>query len=256
MAASGKVAVVTGAASGIGRATATLMAADGTALFLVDRDAAGVARAAAELAGGEAKVLHAALDVTDGAAVAAAMARAEAELGGIDVLVNAAGMLGFVGAAIDCQEDEWDRLFAVNVKSIYLCARAAVPAMRRRGGGSIVNLASTAGLVGSTLVSAYSATKGAVVLLTRSMALNHAPEKIRVNCVCPGSIDTPMLQENMARAAVTLTPEQVRAAFLSRHPLGRFGEADEVAQMVHFLASDAASFMTGTAIPVDGGRIA
>ncbi|MCC7273741.1 MAG: glucose 1-dehydrogenase [Alphaproteobacteria bacterium] len=252
----GKTAMVTGAASGIGRATALLLAGQGVALFLVDRDAAGLAATAAQARETSSRVEHAVVDVTDGAAVAEAVARADAALGGFDILVNSAGMLGFVGAAIDCPEEEWDRLFAVNVKSVLLCARACVPSMRRRGGGAIVNLASTAGLVGSALVSAYSATKGAVVLLTRSMALNHAADGIRVNCVCPGSIETPMLAENIAGASVNMSQAEVQAAFLRRHPLGRFGQAEEVARVVVFLASDAASFMTGAAVPVDGGRIA
>jgi NAD(P)-dependent dehydrogenase (short-subunit alcohol dehydrogenase family) len=252
----GKVTLVTGAGSGIGRAIATCFASEGAAVGALDVDPADAASTAAAIAAAGGRGLALVADVTRAPEVEAAIARCVDTFGGLDVLVNSAGILGPVGSVVDAPEAAWDRLFAVNVKGPYLCARYAVPAMRRRGGGAIVNLASTAGLVGSPVLGPYSASKGAVVLMTRSMALAHAPERIRVNCLCPGSIETPMLE---AMFTALPTPEQqatLREATLRRHPLGRLGRADEVARAALYLASEEASFITGVALPVDGGRIA
>ncbi len=157
---------------------------------------------------------------------------------------------------VDCEEDDWVHLFAVNVRGTYLAARHFVPLIRLRGRGNVVNFASTAGLVGSGHVSPYSASKGAIVTMTKSMAINHATENIRVNCVCPGSIETPMLRETFAKAGDEAAQRERETIYRERHPMLRFGMADEVASVVLFLASDDASFVTGVAMPVDGGRLA
>ncbi|WP_043359449.1 SDR family NAD(P)-dependent oxidoreductase [Belnapia sp. F-4-1] len=246
-----QVALVTGAASGLGRATAIGLAGEGARLMLFDRDATGLAETAAQCPG----ALTLAGDASSAADVGAAVAQA-AILGPLRLLVTAAGMLGPVRPVTEVEEAEWDRLFAVNVKGTWLAARAAFPLMREAGGGAMVAFSSAAGLVGSPTMPAYSASKGAVVLLTRSLAVAHAPEGIRVNCVCPGSIETPMLEETFASAGDSAARAAREAVFRARHPLGRFGRADEVADAVLFLLSAEAGFVTGVALPVDGGRLA
>ena len=252
----GKVALVTGAGSGIGRAIAECFAVEGATVGALDVDRAAAARTAEALAarGGRATALVA--DVTRADEVRAAVGACVRAFGGLDILVNSAGILGAPGRVIDSPEAEWDRLFAVNVKGPFLCAKFAVPEIARRGGGAIVNIASTAGLVGSAVLGPYSASKGAVVLMTRSMALDHAQDGIRVNCVCPGSIETPMLEATFAARPTATDRARLREEYRRRHPLGRFGQAEEVARAVLYLASEDASFVTGVALPVDGGRIA
>lgn len=254
----GKLAAITGAASGLGRAVAVGMAREGArGLVLVDRDAAGLLETETLARGAGCRdTIREVLDVTDSPAMAAVAGRTAERFGGVDVVVSAAGILGPAVPIVDCQEEEWDRVFAVNVRGTYLTARHFVPLLRRRGGGAIVNFASTAGLAGSNVLGAYSASKGAVVLMTRSLALNHATENIRVNCVCPGSIETPMLRATIASAGGAAAQAEREEAFRLRHPMQRFGRADEVAEAVLFLASDAAAFVTGIAMPVDGGRLA
>lgn len=254
----GKLAAITGAASGLGRAVTVGLAREGAAgLVLIDLDADGLLETEGfARATGTADTVREVLDVTDAAAMGAAATRTEQRFGGLDVLVSAAGILGPAVPIVDCPEAEWDRVFAVNVRGTYLAARHFVPVLRRRGGGAIVNFASTAGLAGSSVLGAYSASKGAIVLMTRSLALNHATENIRVNCVCPGSIETPMLRATFASAGDAAARAEREETYRLRHPMHRFGRADEVAEAVLFLASDAASFVTGIAMPVDGGRLA
>ena len=246
-----QVALVTGAGSGLGRATALGLSREGARLLLFDRSAEGLAETAA-LCPGAVTVTGDAASATD---VAAAAARA-AELGPVTLLVTAAGMLGPAKPLAEVEEAEWDRLFAVNVKGTWLAVRAVLPQMQAAGGGSIVAFASTAGLAGSATLPAYSASKGAVVMLTRSLALSHAAEGIRVNCVCPGSIETPMLDATFAAAGDATARAAREAAFRARHPMLRFGRAEEVSETVLFLLSPAAGFITGVALPVDGGRLA
>ncbi|MFZ4407451.1 MAG: SDR family NAD(P)-dependent oxidoreductase [Paracraurococcus sp.] len=247
----GRVACITGAASGLGRATAAALARDGARLLLFDRDAAGLAGTAALCPG----AVSVAGDVTSAADLDRA-AQAAAALGPVSLLVTAAGMLGPARPVDLATEEEWDRLFDVNVKGTWLTVRALLPAIRAAGGGAMVLFSSTAGIAGSATLPAYSASKGAVLMLTKSLALTHAAEGIRVNCVCPGSIETPMLEATFASAGDAAARAAREAAFRARHPMGRFGHAEEVAETVLFLLSPAAGFITGVALPVDGGRLA
>jgi NAD(P)-dependent dehydrogenase (short-subunit alcohol dehydrogenase family) len=253
----GETVAITGAASGLGREVALRMAGEGAAsLLLVDRDARGLEAVATTARGNGATVIVQPTDVTDTRAMAAAAQAGGEAFGGFDILVSAAGILGAAMPVVDCPEEEWERVFAVNVRGTYLAARHFIPLIRKRGKGAIVNFASTAGILGSSVLGAYSASKGAVVLMTRSMALSHAAENIRVNCVCPGSIETPMLRATFAAAGDPDAQLAREEAYRLKHPMLRFGEASEVAAAVLFLASDDASYITGTALPVDGGRLA
>jgi 2-keto-3-deoxy-L-fuconate dehydrogenase len=241
-----RVAVVTGAASGIGAATARLFAAEGARVALVDKDEAGLA-ATAEAVGGAALALPG--DVTDAAAARDGVAWVIGEWGRIDVLVTAAGIsTGGTVATID--EAMWDRVFAVNVKGTYLWLHETLPRMIERHSGSIV-------MVGSQLVrssggnnAAYIASKGAIVALTKTMAVDHAADGIRVNALMPGVIDTPMSRRSLQRYA---DPAATRERWATRHAMRRFGTPEEVARAALFLASDDASFTTGSLLFVDGG---
>lgn len=248
----GRVAVVTGAASGLGKASAIALAREGARLVLFDRDAAGLA-VTASACPHSISVLG---DASSAADVERAAREARQAFGAVELLVAAAGILGPTKPLIEVSEAEWDRLFAINVKGPWLAARAFVPQMRERGRGSIVLFSSTAGLVASPVLCAYSASKGAVTLLTRTLARNHAADGIRVNCVCPGTIEGPMADssfEHIADAALRHSRTEAKKATV---PLGRFGRPDEVAHAVLHLLSDEASFTTGVALPVDGGRLA
>jgi NAD(P)-dependent dehydrogenase (short-subunit alcohol dehydrogenase family) len=248
----GRVAAITGAGSGLGRAVAEALAREGARLLLLDRDAAVLATLSAACPGSHAVVG----DVSSAADMERAAAEGLERLGPASMLVTAAGMLGPTVPAVEAAEADWDRVFDVNVKGTWLAAKSFIPQIRQAGGGAVVTLASTAGLVGSLSLPAYSASKGAVVMLSRSLALAHAPEGIRVNCVCPGSIETPMLEATFAAAGDAEAQARRMAEFRARHPLGRFGKAGEVAETVLFLLGDGAGFVTGVSLPVDGGRLA
>jgi len=251
----GRRVLIAGAAGALGSAAARAFAGEGAALFAADHDGAALEALAAELGHGTGQ--HAITDVTDETSVAACVAAAETALGGIDILINAAGIAGPTGMMIDCALEDWERLFAVNVRGTFLMCKHTIPALQRAGGGAVVNYASSAGLAGDDSLGAYAATKGAVVLMTRSLALNHAPQGIRVNCVCPGSIASPMLETCFDREAAHGGDRDVtRARYLAGHPIGRFGLPQEVAAAVLFLASDDAAFMAGVALPVDGAALA
>lgn len=247
----GKVALVTGAASGIGRATSALFAREGAAVVLVDIRDEGRA-IAKEIADQGGKAIFVRADVARAADCASAVRKAEDAFGRLDILFNNAGIIRRA-SVVDTSEADWDRAMAVNVKSIFLMSKAAIPVMARQGGGVIVNTGSGWGLVGGRDAASYCASKGAVVNLTRAMALDHAPHRIRVNCVCPGDTDTPMLREEARQLG------EDAVAFLrgsAQRPLGRMGRPEEIAQAVLFLASDAASFVTGSIVVVDGGGLA
>jgi NAD(P)-dependent dehydrogenase (short-subunit alcohol dehydrogenase family) len=237
----GKVAVVTGAGSGIGASCAELLAARGAQVLVVDRDAAAAERVAAQI-GDQARPHHA--DVTDAAACEAMVDEAVAAFGGLDIAVNNAGVgPGERLPVSETSTESWHRVMSVNVDGVFFCMRAEIRAMASRGGGAIVNMSSALGAVGIPFSASYVTSKHAVVGLTRAAALECAPHGIRINCVGPGVIETPL----------TGDAAEVRANIAALHPLGRLGQADEVAELVCFLASDAASFCTGGWYPVDAG---
>ncbi len=254
---SGRVAVISGATSGIGRATAVCLAELGAQVVIGGRNQSGAEGAADAVAaaGGQSAIVLG--DITDPDYSTALVNKAVAEFGGLDIVVNAAGTITR-STAEDTSDDDYRRVMAVNVDGTFFLSRAAVPAMRERGGGSIVNIASNVGLVGAAGLAAYCASKGAVVLLTQSMALEHAAESIRVNAVCPGAVDTPMLrlEREAAIAAGEMTEADIMAANEALIPQGRVAEAHEIAELVTFLASDRSTHVTGTAIPIDGGYLA
>jgi 2-keto-3-deoxy-L-fuconate dehydrogenase len=248
----GRTAIVTGAGSGIGRASAVLFAKEGAFVGLVDRDGAGLQEtlAAIEGAKGEAS-LHVG-DVSGADFAKDAVGDVMARRGRLDVLMAAAGF-SCGGTVLTADPADWDAVFRINVGGTWLWSRAAVPEMQRRGGGSIITLASQLAIAGGKNNSAYIAAKGAIISLTRTMALDFATDGIRVNAIAPGAIDTPMLRRSFARHA---DPEPVREASRNRHAMKRFGKAEEVAETALHLASDASSFTTGTVMVVDGGWLA
>jgi NAD(P)-dependent dehydrogenase (short-subunit alcohol dehydrogenase family) len=245
-----RVAVITGGASGIGLATARLFAAEGARLALVDRNADGLAAAVAEL--GAATAIGLCGDVGAEADVAAAAATVLETYGRIDILFAAAGIS--LGKSVpDTTLEGWDSVIRTGLTGSFLWSRAVIPAMRREGRGAIVLVASQLAFSGGRSNAAYLASKGGIVSLGRCMANDHAAEGIRVNVVVPGAIDTPMLRRSHVR---TGDPDAARARSIARHPLGRLGQAEEVARAVLFLVSDDASFTTGSCLMVDGGWIA
>jgi NAD(P)-dependent dehydrogenase (short-subunit alcohol dehydrogenase family) len=248
----GRVAVVTGAASGIGRAVASALVRVGArvALLDVDEENGTAASRAIERQRGETMFILA--DVSQSADCENAVDRVVERFGRLDILVNNAGIIRRADV-VDLPEQEWDRVMAVNVKSVFLLSKFAVPVMTRSGGGAIVNVASGWGLVGGPRAVAYCASKGAVVLLTKAMAIDHGPAGIRVNCVCPGDTDTEMLRNEARQLGEPI--DQFLAGSADR-PLRRIGRPEEIAQAVLYLASDAASFVTGTTLVVDGGGLA
>lgn len=248
----GCVAAVTGAAGALGRATALRLAGEGARLLLLDRDADGLSEVQ-KLCPGSVTVVG---DAASAADVKRAADTARQTLGPVELLVAAAGVIGPSKNAIDVDEDEFDRVFAINVKGSWLAAKHFIPHMREIGRGSVVLFSSTAGLQGSPVYSIYSASKGAVTLLTKSLALNHATENIRVNCVCPGTIDSPMHRQGMAAIADPVARAEREVFQKAKHPMNRFGQPEEVAAGVLYLLSDDASYVTGHALPVDGGRLA
>jgi 2-keto-3-deoxy-L-fuconate dehydrogenase len=235
----GRRALVTGAGSGIGEAVARGLHAEGAEVVLADAVGERVEGVAAEL-GERAEPL--ALDVRDEAAVAAAVE-------GLDVLANIAGV-GSTTNAPDTPVEVWDDVFAVNTRGTFLCCKHAIPSMVERGGGAIVNMASVAGLVGLPNRAAYCASKGAVISLTRALAIDHVRDGIRVNAVCPGTVDSPWVRRLVEDVGESLD------ALRARQPMGRLGTTDEIAQAVLYLASDAAAFVTGSALVIDGGLTA
>lgn len=247
-----KTAMITGAAGSLGAATARMLAAEGARLLLFDKDEAALSAVAAECVGA---LVHAG-DVTKATDLEEAAGRLKREYGRIDLLAAAAGVLGPTGKLVSIDEEDWDRLFAINVKGAWLTTRAVIPHMLEAGKGSIVLFSSTAGLVGSPTLSSYSVSKGAVTLMGRSLALNHAEDNIRVNCVCPGTIDSRMADETIAKTSEDGDPRLRRAVLEALHPMKRLGTPDEVAAAVLYFLGDQAGFTTGVALPVDGGRLA
>lgn len=250
----GKAALITGAGSGIGRAAAELFAANGAAVAVVDLNAAAAAEAAAKITADGGTAVAIAADVTDAAAVEAAVARAGSQFGRLDVLYNNAGAPS-TGSVADATEADWDRCFAVNAKGTFLCSRAAVPLMRAAGGGAIINQGSVAALAGVPNFAAYCAAKGAIVALTRSMAVDLAGDRIRVNVICPGTVFTPLMEPMLtARGGGDLA--KGLAMTTVKYPLGRLGTPEEIASVALFLAATDSSFVTGSVVTADGGMTA
>jgi NAD(P)-dependent dehydrogenase (short-subunit alcohol dehydrogenase family) len=248
----GKTAIITGGAGGIGRATALLFASEGAAVCIADLSQETGVELEGEISAGGGRAIFVQADVTRATDCRRVVERTLEKFGGVDVLFNNAGIIRRA-SLVEISEDEWDRVMAVNVKSVFLMCRDVIPIMAKAGGGSIINAASGWGLAGGARAAAYCASKGAVVLLTKALAIDHGGQKIRVNCICPGDTDTAMLRNEARQLG------EVEDRFLSesaKRPLGRVGRPEEVAQAALYLASDASSFVTGTALVVDGGGLA
>jgi NAD(P)-dependent dehydrogenase (short-subunit alcohol dehydrogenase family) len=245
----GKTALITGASAGIGRACALAFAREGARIAALARRREPLDALVKEIGerGGEAMAV--AGDITRADEIARAIESVVAGFGPFQVLVNNAG-IPFIGTAEQTSEEDWGRVLAVNLTGTFLVSRAALPVMRRAGGGSIVNLGSVYGLVARRERAAYAASKGGVTLLTQAMALDHAAEGIRVNCICPALVETELMHRIFEHAP---DPEAMRRARTAELPLGRLGKPEDVAALAVFLASDESGWMTGAAIPLDAG---
>lgn len=247
-----KVALISGGTSGIGEATALLFAKAGACVAIIGRDERRGHAVAQEIASHGGNAIFVRCDVRHSGDCRNAVAETLSAFRGLDILFNNAGVF-FPHTVVDCSEEEWDLQIDVNLKGTFLLSRAALPHMIERRSGVIINNSSGWGLAGGDAAAAYCASKGGVVLLTRAMAIDHGRQGIRVNCICPGDVDTPMLPEDARRRGVNW--EDYLAGCADR-PLGRIGTPDEIAKAALFLASDDSSFMTGAALVVDGGGIA
>lgn len=246
----GKVALVTGAASGIGRATALAFARLGAKTVVADVLVEGGEETVRliKAAGGEALFVR--TDVAQATEVETLLQKIVEHYGRLDYAHNNAGIEGEGALTADCTEENWDRIISINLKGVWLCMKYEIPQMLKCGGGAIVNTASVAGIIGIPGAPAYCAAKGGVVQLTRTAALEYAKAGIRVNAVCPGAIRTPMVERLMGDQA------EAEAGFIAQEPIGRLGKPEEIAEAVVWLCSDAASFVTGNPMPVDGGWVA
>jgi NAD(P)-dependent dehydrogenase (short-subunit alcohol dehydrogenase family) len=254
----GKIAIVTGAGSGIGAAIATLFAAQGSRVFVLERDAAAGKQVVQHIvaSGGEADAVT--CDVSDAASVAAAFDEVRAAAGRLDILVNNAG-IAHIGTVESTTEADLDRIYGVNVKGVYLCSQAGVRMMLEDGGGPpggvILNLASIASLIGLTDRFAYSMSKGAVLTMTRSIAVDYVKRGIRCNCICPARVHTPFV-DGYLRETYPGREDEMFRQLSDYQPIGRMAEPEEVAALALYLCSDEASFITGQAYPIDGGVLA
>ena len=248
----GKRALITGGASGIGRATAKLFAREGAAVAIADLDEPGGEAVVQTIRDAGGQAIHVLCNVSQAADCQRAVRLTVDELGGLDILFNNAGIIRRA-TVLKTSEDEWDRVMAVNVKSVFLMSRYAIPVMEEAGGGAIINTGSGWGLVGGANAASYCASKGAVVNMTRAMAIDHGRGNIRVNCLCPGDTDTGMLRDEARQLGV---PDTEFLAEAATRPLGRVGTPEDIAQAALYLVSDAASFVTGAVLVVDGGGLA
>ena len=244
------VAIITGAKSGIGVATARRFLEEGAKVVMADIEDAQRELESMTLDGGEATFVRA--DVSNEGDVHELIRQAVGKYGRIDILVNNAG-IELARKATGTTEEQWDRLMGVNLKGVFLCSKAAVAEMQGSGGGVIVNVASELGLVGGAEIAAYCASKGGVIQLTKAMAIDHARDHIRINCVCPGPINTPLLDRIIETSA---TPDKERQITVARTLMNRLGEPVEIANVILFLASEESSFMTGSIVVADGGLTA
>jgi NAD(P)-dependent dehydrogenase (short-subunit alcohol dehydrogenase family) len=248
----GKRALITGGASGIGRETALLFAREGAAVVVADLDEVGGEAVAQAITGEGGRAIFVRCDVTQAVDCERAVRLTVEKLGGLDILFNNAGIIRRA-SVLDTTEEEWDRVMAVNAKSVFLMSKYAIPVMEKAGGGVIINMGSGWGLVGGANAVSYCASKGAVVNMTRAMALDHGAQNIRVNCICPGDTDTPMLRNEARQLGVSDGDFLSEAA---ERPLRRIGRPGDIAQAALYLASDAAAFVTGATLVVDGGGLA
>ena len=248
----GKAAIVTGAGSGIGRAIALVFGREGAKVAVLGRRRELLQAVVDELNRSGAEGVALPCDVTHADEARGAVEQAETKFGRLNVLVNNAGILS-VSTVESISEEEWDRVIDTNLKGPFLMSRAVLPAFRRAGGGTIVNIGSVLGLVGMKDRAAYCASKGGVALLTKAMAIDHAHENIRVNCICPSIIETELVKGLFNESEAGRAARDARIGTL---PLGRFGKPEDVAELAAFLASEESSWITGTAIPVDGGLTA
>lgn len=244
-----KICIITGGASGIGRAACQIFAREGATVIVADKSAEAAREVAASLGHG---AISLEVDVARSASVKAMIDETVATFGRLDVLVNNAGY-GFTGKVTETDEDAWNGLMHVNVNGVFFGCKYAIPEMARRGGGSIVNTASVVSLVGIRDRAAYCASKGAVAALTRAVALDHVADKVRVNAVCPGTIDSPYFQDIFAKSPQAA---ELRRQLESRQAMNRLGQPEEIANGMLFLASDESSFMTGSLLTIDGGMTA
>jgi NAD(P)-dependent dehydrogenase (short-subunit alcohol dehydrogenase family) len=245
----GKVGIITGAGTGIGRACALAMASEGARVALIGRRKDRVEEVAHEI-GNDAIAIQ--CDVSKKGELADALDQTVGRFGGLNFLLNNAGVL-ITGNAEQLTEDQWDQTFNVNVRAVWLLSRAALPHMRKAGGGSIINIASTLGIVAARNRAAYAPSKGAVILLTKAMAVDHGHENIRVNAICPSLVETDLSAAIINQAA---DPAAVRRERTAAHPIGRLGRPEDIAGLAVYLASDESSWVTGTVVPVDGGYLA
>jgi NAD(P)-dependent dehydrogenase (short-subunit alcohol dehydrogenase family) len=252
---SGKVAIVSGGARGIGRAAARKLAGEGASVVICSDREEQVEETVAALREEGLEVRGVRADVTSSADMKKLMDLASETYGGVDVLVNSAGVQRY-GTVVETEEEVWDEVLDANLKGVYLASRYAIPEMRKRGGGAIVNLSSVQAFASQTGVAAYTASKGGINALTRAMALDHAGENIRVNAVCPASVDTPMLRWSADLFKGDKSVEETLEDWGRMHPLGRVARPEEVAEVIAFLASARASFITGGDYKVDGGMLA
>lgn len=244
----GKIAIITGGGSGIGHAACVLFAREGATVIVADRDAAAAQRVASEIAGQGGRASAHQVDVSKDAEVAGMIAKAVADHGRLDILVNNAGY-GIAGTVVSTSESDWNALMAVNVNGVFLGCKHAIPVMARQGGGAIVNTASAVANVGIHDRAAYVASKGAVAALTRAMAVDHVDQKIRINAVAPGTIESPYFTRILSGP----DGAELRRCLEERQAMERLGQPVEIAQAMLWLASDDASFCTGTVMVVDGG---
>ncbi len=245
----GKIAIITGAGSGIGRACALALAREGAKVALVGRRKTLLEEVAHQI--GEPTLVVAA-DVSKQGDIDRIVEQTVARFGGLNVLLNNAGVL-HVGTAEQITEEQWDETFRINVRGLWLLSRAVLPPMRKAGGGSIINTASVLGINGARNRASYAPSKGAVVLLTKCMAIDHGYEHIRVNAICPAFVETDLTAAVINQAP---DPASIRAERISVHPIGRLGQPEDIAGLAVYLASDESSWVTGAVFPVDGGYLA
>ncbi len=243
-----KVAIITGAASGIGKATAKLFAEHGAKVVVADIDKDGGSQVVTQIQKGGNEAIFVETDVTLKVDTEQMVAQTVETYGKLDILFNNAGIAMRLPVA-ELPEEDWHRCLDVNLTGVYLCAKAAIPAILKNGGGSIINMSSIYGVVGADVRAAYVASKGGVTNLTRGMALDYAENNIRVNCICPEFVETPLV------AGVIKTPEEYQA-LADKHPMCRLGQPEEIAYGALYLASDESAFVTGIALPIDGGYTA